>query len=262
MWDRVKGFRADACPPLEKLALLYRRQCTVPPSSEVYVCRRPTGELVACKWLREPGSDHELEMLQTVDGAAGCCVPEQVFRPGGDEDGVVLVFPRLTANRPETSGERAAYTDGLLAALDACHGRGVIHGDVKPANVLYDRASGDVWLIDFGSARRADVEEDADFVGTRGYSPPEGGRSVSGDTYAAGVILAGLLAPTIVNVDRWPYLDVVKAVEDLGAEDVADGADRDVLLPVARGLLGVSGPRWTVDEARAQLAGAVTRDDL
>lgn len=43
---------------------------------------------------------------------------------------------------------------GLSAALGQLHGRGLIHKDIKPANVLVNCATGQVWLMGFGTASR------------------------------------------------------------------------------------------------------------
>jgi serine/threonine protein kinase len=40
----------------------------------------------------------------------------------------------------------------LAAAIGGMHGRGLIHKDIRPANILVDRASGGVWLTGFGIA--------------------------------------------------------------------------------------------------------------
>ena len=42
----------------------------------------------------------------------------------------------------------------IAAALRQMHDRGLIHKDIKPANILVDAASGGVWLTGFGIASR------------------------------------------------------------------------------------------------------------
>jgi hypothetical protein len=82
------------------------------------------------------------------------------------------------------------------AALDHAHSQGVVHRDVKPANILYD-ASGGVFLSDFGIAKL--VESSAAFTGTAVLGTPEyispeqarGEKYLDGrsDVYSLGVVL-------------------------------------------------------------------------
>ena len=59
-----------------------------------------------------------------------------------------------------------------LNALSFLHANGVIHGDVKPSNMLVD-AQGRVKLGDFGLARRASSEQGSLLKGTTKYMAPE-----------------------------------------------------------------------------------------
>jgi hypothetical protein len=93
----------------------------------------------------------------------------------------------------------------IFATLSAVHARGVVHGDVKPANLLFRDAGDDADLVlgDFGLAQLTtgdgDAANDRAARGTLAYMSPEQRRAVlspAADVYAAGVITVELLSGT------------------------------------------------------------------
>jgi tRNA A-37 threonylcarbamoyl transferase component Bud32 len=92
--------------------------------------------------------------------------------------------------------EVEATARALLDALAFLHGRGIVHGDLKPSNLLL-RAPGEVVLADFGGAARVDRPAATTRFGEAGGTPlylaPEqfqgAATSAETDLYAAGAIL-------------------------------------------------------------------------
>ena len=114
----------------------------------------------------------------------------------------------------------------LLKGLAALHGRGVVHRDVTPGNILFSE-SGEAKLCDFGLVRRLGREEtrltlEGGVLGTIGYLSPEQllGKEVSprSDLYAAGVVVFEMLA------GKLPH----EAVSELGLRLAAFGVAPDV----------------------------------
>lgn len=84
---------------------------------------------------------------------------------------------------PLTPEEAAALGRGLLSALRAAHGEGIMHRDVKPANVLL-RPDGTPVLTDFGIAalqEYATLTATGDLIGSPEYIAPERIRGREGD---------------------------------------------------------------------------------
>jgi hypothetical protein len=131
----------------------------------------------------------------------------------GEEGGVPFIAMRFVAG--SDLGRRLAREGRLASAdavalivqigngLDAIHAAGLVHRDVKPANVLLSGSEGDehAYITDFGVARNvatnSGLTQTGRFVGTLDYVAPE---QISGgevdarvDVYALGCLLFKLL---------------------------------------------------------------------
>ena len=114
---------------------------------------------------------------------------------------------------------------GLAAAVGEVHRRGLIHKNIKPAHVLVNAATGQVWLTGFGIASRLQRErqspEPPEFVaGTLAYMAPEQtgrmNRSIDSrsDLYSLGVtlyqMLTGSLPFTALDAMEWVHCQIAR----------------------------------------------------
>ncbi|HEY6318192.1 MAG TPA: protein kinase, partial [Acidimicrobiia bacterium] len=128
----------------------------------------------------------------------------------GDDDGVVYIvmeyvegrdLRRLLDERGTLPVSAASHiAERVALALDQAHGHGVVHRDVKPANVLV-ADDGRVKVTDFGIAKAASLRDDltstGTVLGTARYLAPEQVRGdptdARVDVYATGLLLYEML---------------------------------------------------------------------
>jgi len=196
----------------------------------VYRARDPRiGRNVAIKTLTE-GFSGEVDMLQRFYQEAGHT--GNLRHPNivtvydfGDENGlpyIVMEFldgqplDKIIRNKePLHLSERLDIIEQVCAALSYAHAQGMIHRDVKPANIIL-QCDGLVKLLDFGIARTGQqptgqgMTRTGTLVGTPAYMAPErlrgdpfDGRS---DIFSTGVVLYQLLTGVLPFDAEYPAI--------------------------------------------------------
>jgi PAS domain S-box-containing protein len=138
--------------------------------------------------------------------------------PGGELLGELLGTPMET-------GRFLRIAIAIAAALAKVHQRGLIHKDIKPANILVNSASGEVWLTGFGITSRLPRERQPPdppevIAGTLAYMAPEQtgrmNRSIDSrsDLYSLGVtfyqMLTGSLPFTASDPMEWVHCHIAR----------------------------------------------------
>ncbi|MER7280286.1 serine/threonine-protein kinase [Dactylosporangium sp. NPDC000244] len=169
------------------------------------VLERPVAvKLLASKLLADPDSRRRIQAEARAAALLSHPHIAQVYDFGHGPDGVPYVVMELVTGRsleevgplaPETVLRTGAE---LAAALAAVHARGLVHRDVKPANVML--TEGGAKLVDFGISAVAGDDSDigGHILGTPAYLAPERIRGLpttaATDVYALGLLLYRALA--------------------------------------------------------------------
>jgi hypothetical protein len=155
------------------------------------------------------GLDHPY-IARLIDAGAGACGTSFLameFVEGTPLDGYL-------DERQPGSGDRLQLFKGICEAVAYLHEHGIVHGDLKPSNVIV-RGDGTPKLVDFGTALldpgREACESWTHLMMTPAYASPEQmsglGPSAAGDVYSLGCMLREMLGRGGVGGDLAAILD-------------------------------------------------------
>ena len=172
--------------------------------------------MVAVKVIRASNNDAHRASLSEARAAAALNHPNIcTIHAVGDDEGIPLIVMEYVAGQPLSklleqgplaAQQAAAIGQQIALGMAAAHDRGIVHGDLKPGNILVQE-DGAVKIMDFGLARRlpqaASVDKTATWnssssiSGTPSYMSPEqaSGRPLipESDRFSLGLIMYELI---------------------------------------------------------------------
>ena len=196
---RFAGCRIDAVAGRGGMGVVYR-------ATDLALGRRVALKVVAPERAAE--SDFTERFGREVRLAAAIDHPNVVPVYGaGEEDGRLYLVMRyvdgtdlhalLRRERRLDPARAAAIVAQVAAALDAAHAAGLVHRDVKPANVLLTAPGDHVYLTDFGLSVEVSSETrlttTGQWIGSVDYMAPEQLRAEAADARADVYALGGVL---------------------------------------------------------------------
>jgi hypothetical protein len=169
------------------------------------------GEPVAIKVIREETAEQpalvaafraEADILAEVDHP--CVVRPRDYIARDGVHALVMDFVdgedlrrRVLRHGPVPPAIAANVVAQIADALAHLHGQGIVHGDVKPGNLIVPADGSPVRLVDFGVARRLSDDPPTSIQATPEYVAPEvvngAPPSAAADVYALGIVLFELL---------------------------------------------------------------------
>jgi serine/threonine-protein kinase len=205
--SRIAGYRLEEQVGAGGMAVVFRAR------------DERLGRLVALKILTPALADDEAFRQRFIrESQAAAAVDDPHIVPvfeAGEAGGVLFIAMRFVGGGdvralmrrvgPLSPSRAVAVISPVASALDAAHGAGLVHRDVKPANMLVDTRAGrpdHVYLSDFGLSKGAlatsGLTGAGQFLGTVDYISPEQieGKPVDGraDQYALACTAFELLA--------------------------------------------------------------------
>ena len=142
------------------------------------------------------------------------------------------VASRVARDGPLNRRDAVRLLQDVSYALAYAHGRGVVHRDIKPDNIMIERATGRALVMDFGIARAITPVHDkpgltrvGEVVGTPEYMSPEqaAGEQVDGraDLYSLGLVawfaMSGRTAVTGESTQRILVKQLTEAIPPLAS---------------------------------------------
>ena len=185
------------------------------------------------------------------------------FVPGSDLHALIRSIGRLPAQRA------AAIVAQVAAALDAAHAAGLVHRDVKPANVLLASDVDHAYLSDFGLMRALDPQvpltDSGRWMGTVDFAAPEqlSGERVDArsDVYSLGCVLFAALTGTPPFARGTVTATMLAHLHDPRPKPSASGAPRAFDRVIARALAKVPADRYPSAGDLGRAAAAAARGE-
>jgi TonB family protein len=223
----------------------------------VYLARDPTLERFLAIKLMRHGFDNPdyrerfVREARTVASLRHPCIVT-VFEYG-DHDGqpfIVMEYvtgktlaQMMAAGVPLSLTRRLQLAEDLCRGLDHAHKAGIVHRDVKPANVMVD-SEGTLKILDFGIAKRdqATLTQLNVLVGTPTYMSPEqiSGRPVTrrSDVFSVGLVFYELLAnnPAFPGTSQFAVMNAILNSEPTPLASIVPGLDPRIIRIVEKAL--------------------------